>query len=216
MLRQVEARGGQGRDTADSSQLAMLAQLSGVAHDWSWRYAAAADRGTLQGWFRSFAVSAGGGGAGTRSPPAKKAQARNGRTPSTQLQIFKPGLGYSSPRAVELKNENWAKLCRDCGLVEACWAAGAGVPSPSASAEIDLVFASHISPGRRGLTFVQFENALESLARRSLLQAATPGRRHVVVSDAEVEVQAKFRWASAPPQVTHCICMTYLTGKRSL
>jgi hypothetical protein len=46
--------------------------------------------------------------------------------------------------------------------------------------------------GRRGLTFNQFENALESLARRSLLQAAT----QISVSGRE----AKFRLSINPEQ----------------
>jgi hypothetical protein len=120
-----------------------------TAQDWSWRYAAASDYRTLQGCFVSFAACAGGGGAATRSPPAKRADARGGCSwdpvqplpRETQLMQLKPGLGRSSHRGVELKNKNWAKLCRDCGLVEG-WAVGGG-----ASAEIDLVFASHITPG---------------------------------------------------------------------
>ena len=70
----------------------------------------------------------------------------------------------------KLSSANFAKLCRDCGIIQA-WQGVANQGEEVSRADIDLVFSRLLSAsggkkGPRGLGFAQFEGALEVLSLR--------------------------------------------------
>jgi hypothetical protein len=86
------------------------------------------------------------------------------------------GKGANSPAASprdpargskpSLSAVQFSKLCRDCGIVEPD---GAGDGGEVSRADVDLVFSRLVSKagkGSRGLSFAQFEGALEILSLR--------------------------------------------------
>jgi hypothetical protein len=88
-------------------------------------------------------------GKGANSPAASPRDSAGGSKPSLSALQF-------------------SKLCRDCGIVESD---GAGDGGEVSRADVDLVFSRLVSKsgkgkGSRGLSFAQFEGALEILSLR--------------------------------------------------